>query len=78
VAVRGYLFGLALVIYLGGSPRLFLNGGSMKTITHWTIKATWSDGTEECLNDIPNYVANEVDAFLTELEEEANDESIDK
>jgi hypothetical protein len=54
------------------------NGGSMKTITHWTIKATWSDGTEEYLSDIPNYVANEVDVFLTELEEEANDESIDK
>jgi hypothetical protein len=53
------------------------DGGSMKTITHWTIKATWSDGTEEYLNDIPNYVANEVDAFLTELEEEANNESID-
>jgi hypothetical protein len=50
----------------------------MKTITHWTIKATWSDGTEEYLSDIPNYVANEVDVFLTELEAEANDESIDK
>jgi len=48
----------------------------MKKITHWTIKATWSDGTEEYLSDIPNYVANEVDAFLTELEEEANYESI--
>ena len=53
------------------------NGGSMKTITHWTIKVTWDDGTEEYISHIPNYVANEVDAFLTELEEEANHESID-
>jgi hypothetical protein len=49
----------------------------MKTITHWTIKVTWDDGTEEYISHIPNYVANEVDTFLTELEEEANRESID-
>ena len=49
----------------------------MKTITHWTIKVTWDHGTEEYISHIPNYVANEVDAFLTELEEEANHESID-
>ena len=39
-------------------------------ITHWTIKVTWGDGTEEYLNDIPNYVAGAVDEFLTEIEEE--------
>lgn len=39
-------------------------------ITHWTIKVTWEDGREEYLDDIPNWVANPVDEFLTELEED--------
>ena len=43
-------------------------------ITHWTIKVTWDDGTEEYLNNIPNYVAGAVDEFLTELEEDAEEE----
>ena len=43
-------------------------------ITHWTIKVTWDDGTEEYLDDIPNYVAGAVDDFLTVLEEEREEE----
>lgn len=43
-------------------------------ITHWTIKVTWDDGTEEYLNNIPNYVAGAVDEFLTELEEDTEEE----
>lgn len=43
-------------------------------ITHWTIKVTWDDGTEEYLNNIPNYVADAVDEFLTELEEDTEEE----
>ena len=43
-----------------------------RTITHWTIKITWSDGEEEYLNDIPNWVAVPTDEYLTTLEEESN------
>ena len=38
-------------------------------ITHWTIKVTLEDGTEEYLDDIPNWVAKEVDEYLTEIED---------
>jgi hypothetical protein len=44
-----------------------------KTIVHWGIKITWSDGTEEYINRIPDYVAREVNPFLDELEGVAND-----
>lgn len=37
-------------------------------ITHWTIKVTWEDGQEEYLDDVPHYVAREVDDFLDELQ----------
>jgi hypothetical protein len=43
-----------------------------KYITHWTIKVKWSDGTEETLDYIPNYVAKNVDEHLTLLENEHN------
>ena len=41
----------------------------MARITHWTIKVKWDDGTEEFLDDIPNYVASPVDEMLDELEQ---------
>ena len=37
-------------------------------ITHWTIKITQEDGAEEYLSDIPDWVAKNVDEYLTELE----------
>ena len=43
----------------------------MRTIKHWTIKVTWSDGEEEFLYDIP-YFKN-VENYLYELEEEENE-----
>jgi hypothetical protein len=43
-----------------------------KTILHWGIKITWSDGTEEFIDRIPDYVAREVEPFLDELEENEN------
>ena len=39
-------------------------------IIHWTIKITWEDKKEEYIADIPDWVAQNVDDFLTELEEE--------
>lgn len=46
-----------------------------RNIAHWTIKMTWNNGDVEYLNDIPNWVAENVDEFLNEYEEkEVNDE----
>ena len=45
----------------------------MKTIEHWTIKVTWSDGKEEFLDHIP-YCAV-IDNYLDELEKEENEET---
>jgi hypothetical protein len=39
-------------------------------IVWWTIEVEWGDGTRQTLSEIPNHVAKEVDAYLTELEEE--------
>jgi len=39
-------------------------------IVWWTIEVEWADGTRQTLSEIPNHVAKEVDAYLTELEEE--------
>jgi hypothetical protein len=39
-------------------------------IVWWTIEVEWADGTRQEISEIPNYVAKEVDAYLTELEEE--------
>jgi hypothetical protein len=45
----------------------------MKRVVWWTIEVEWGDGTREKISDIPNYVAKEVDEYLTQLEESAND-----
>mgnify|MGYP000582667319 CR=1 FL=1 len=45
-------------------------------ITAWNIGIVWEDGTEEKIADIPDWVANRVDEFLNELEEEY--ESVNK
>ena len=39
-------------------------------IVHWTIKYTTSDGKEHYVNDIPDWVATNVDEFLNRIEEE--------
>ena len=44
-----------------------------REIVHWAIKITWSDGQEEYVNAIPDYIAREVNPFLDELEEIANE-----
>ena len=50
----------------------------MARITHWTIKIKWNDGSEEYVDDIPNYVANQVDVWLTQLEDiKEKEEKID-
>ena len=44
-------------------------------ITHWTLKIKWDAGTEEFVNDIPNFVASHVDPFLDALEKEKQKET---
>ena len=46
----------------------------MKKIVWWSVEVEWEDGTREYMNEIPSYVANEVDSYLTEVEEERNEE----
>lgn len=43
-----------------------------REIVHWTIKIKWSDGTEEYVNAIPDYITKEINPFLDEIEEETN------
>ena len=44
-----------------------------REIVHWGMKITWSDGAEEYIESIPDYIAREVNPFLDELEEIANE-----
>ena len=44
----------------------------MRTITAWSINVVWSDGEEQVLTDTPTWVSNEIDNWLTDLEEEVN------
>ena len=47
-----------------------------KEIKHWTIKITWEDKTEEYLNDYPSCVVDEIEQYLTDIENERNEEEI--
>ena len=44
------------------------------TIIGWSINVEWSDGKEENLSDCDDDTASAVDAWLTEVEEERNNE----
>ncbi|QDP66095.1 MAG: hypothetical protein GOVbin3661_11 [Prokaryotic dsDNA virus sp.] len=44
-------------------------------VEHWTIKITWDNGKEEYVSDVPNWVAKNVDEFLSDLEACANSEA---
>ena len=39
----------------------------------WGISIEWNDGTLETLGDVPDYVADAVDEWLTEIERERED-----
>lgn len=45
------------------------NKGDLR-ITGWSINITWSNGKEEVLLDMPDDVAETIDEWLSELEEE--------
>ena len=43
---------------------------SVKTITSFKLVITWDDGIRENLtHDLPEYLKNEIEAYLQELEE---------
>ena len=44
-------------------------------ILSWKINVRWSDGAEEDLSDCDDDTASAVDQWLTEVEEERNNES---
>ena len=48
----------------------------IKKIRDWTIKITWDNEREEYISDMPDDVSQPVDDFLTELENERNEEEI--
>jgi len=39
-------------------------------ITAWNLGIVWEDGTEQAIGDVPAWVANRVDEYLNELEED--------
>jgi len=41
-----------------------------KNIISWSIKVEYEDETTEEIADVPNFVANPVDEWITELENE--------
>ena len=41
----------------------------MKRISAWSIAITWDNGDQEELSDIPNGLAQDIDSFLSEIEE---------
>ena len=45
-----------------------------KHIVAWSISAVWDNGENEQITDIPNWVAEPVDEFLSSVEEHRQDE----
>jgi hypothetical protein len=45
-----------------------------KRVIGWALQVTWSDGKDETLLDIDDETARAVDTFLTELEQERNND----
>ena len=43
-------------------------------IVAWSISAVWDNGENEQITDIPNWVAEPVDEFLSSVEEHRQDE----
>jgi len=43
----------------------------MRTIDHWTIQVTWSDGEKEFLDHIPE--SNHIESYLDALQEERSE-----
>jgi hypothetical protein len=42
----------------------------MRIITNWALSVEWNDGVQEELLDLPTDLAQAIDDWLTELQEE--------
>lgn len=46
---------------------------SPNKIVAWSLQVVWNDGSTEVLDEIPNHISQDIDEFLTFIEEESND-----
>ena len=57
-----------------------MRGGKKKLATGWALSINWQyeDGTwhNELLSELPNSVAQAIDDFITELEEDYNEQTL--
>jgi len=50
--------------------------GFMMKIKRWCLNIVWDDDTEEKNIDVPQHIANDIEYYLDQLEEEDEDEII--
>jgi len=46
----------------------------MKKIRAWSLNVVWEDDTEEKNIDVPQHIANDIEYYLDQLEEEENED----
>jgi hypothetical protein len=46
----------------------------MKKIRAWSLNVVWEDGEEDKNIDVPQHIANDIEYYLDQLEEEYADE----
>ena len=44
-----------------------------QTITAWSVMVEWSDGTKQELVDVPSHISQDIDEWLTQVEDEENE-----
>ena len=44
-----------------------------QTITAWSVMVEWSDGTKQELLDVPSHIAQDIDEWLSQVEDEENE-----
>lgn len=48
--------------------------GFMMKIKAWCLNVVWDDDTEEKNIDVPQHIANDIEYYLDQLEEEENED----
>jgi len=49
-----------------------------REVTNWNISVSWDNGEEENIADVPHYVSDAVDAYLSSLEKEHHQKRLTK
>ena len=44
-----------------------------QSITAWSVMVEWSDGTKQELVDVPSHISQDIDEWLTQVEDEENE-----